>query len=161
MRLGYPGTVIKVSQDNIRFDRRFQAAVSLASSNRRTLSIQEGLTTNQKRFISGRLNRTEMLIYALFIYDDKDPIRNQRVYIGKTTRNLDDRMKEHFTTHQTLVDVALHAVDSACTEVPQVACVVLDIAPDSDQLGDLEATYISLFQSFGPGGYNMDGGKKN
>ena len=81
---------------------------------------------------------------------------NGKVYIGQTTRSLEERHKEHKRNHKTAFDKALSKYGSNA-----FTCEVLCLCETEEELNEAEKHYIKLYNSLVPFGYNMCEGGNN
>ena len=81
---------------------------------------------------------------------------NGKVYIGQTTRTLEERHKEHERNQKTAFDKALSKYGSK-----SFTCEVLRWCETEEELNEAEIYYIKLYNSLVPFGYNMCEGGNN
>ena len=81
---------------------------------------------------------------------------NGKVYIGQTTRTLEERHKEHERRKNTAFDKALSKYGSK-----SFTCEVLCQCDTTEALNEAEKYYIKLYNSLVPFGYNMCEGGNN
>ena len=102
-------------------------------------------------------------MYEGYIYKITNQI-NGKIYIGQTTRTIDERWKQHIKdSYGRIDDLTFHrAIRKYKKENFKVECMVsaieYDISSLKVQLNHLEMFYIDQFGSFGEKGYNMTPG---
>ena len=94
---------------------------------------------------------TRMLIYRVI-----NKI-NGKSYIGKTEKTLEKRQEWHLASVKQKSKFAFHRA-LAKYGIESFEWQVLDTANDSHDLNSKEQHYITLYESFGPNGYNMTAG---
>ena len=77
-----------------------------------------------------------------------------KIYIGKTARTLEERMKEHRWSNELYIDRAIRKYGINAFEVS-----VVEECADSNELNEREIFWIAFYNCKNPNGYNMtDGG---
>ena len=81
---------------------------------------------------------------------------NGKIYIGQTTRTLEERTREHLRHDSIIIDKALkkHGLDNFLIEE-------IDQAKTIDELNEKETYYINFYNSMVPNGYNQCFGGSN
>lgn len=81
---------------------------------------------------------------------------NGKVYIGQTTRELDERTKEHIRHNEIIVDKAIQKYGIENFTVEQI-----DLAENIDELNQKEMYWIEHYDCITPKGYNQCYGGNN
>ena len=81
---------------------------------------------------------------------------NGKVYIGQTTRELDERTKEHIRHNEIIVDKAIQKYGIENFTVEQI-----DLAVNIDELNQKEMYWIEHYDCITPKGYNQCYGGNN
>lgn len=81
---------------------------------------------------------------------------NGKVYIGQTTRELDERTKEHIRHNEIIVDKAIQKYGIENFTVEQI-----DLAENIDELNQKEMHWIEHYDCITPKGYNQCYGGNN
>ena len=81
--------------------------------------------------------------------------KNGKVYIGKTTRNVNERIKEHMRKDKTVIDKAIqkYGIDNFSIDV-------LERVETVEELDEKEMHWINVYDSLVPKGYNQCYGGK-
>lgn len=80
-----------------------------------------------------------------------------KMYIGQTTRTLEDRLAEHRSTKKTAIANAFRKYGEE-----NFLSVIIEYCHSLEQLNEREKFYIALLNTIAPNGYNLtDGGKNN
>jgi group I intron endonuclease len=93
----------------------------------------------------------------MLIYKATNTI-NQKSYVGKTENTFDKRKSDHLTDAKQDKGFAFHSAIRKYGEENFVWEIVEDNITDDAVLNQKEEYYISLYESFGPKGYNMTKG---
>jgi group I intron endonuclease len=93
----------------------------------------------------------------MLIYKATNTI-NQKSYVGKTENTFDKRKSDHLTDAKRDKGFAFHSAIRKYGEENFVWEIVEDNISDDAVLNQKEEYYISLYESFGPKGYNMTKG---
>jgi group I intron endonuclease len=83
---------------------------------------------------------------------------NGKSYVGKTEKTLDERKSDHLNKAKRDKGFAFHSAIKKYREENFVWEVVIDNINDETILNQKEEYYITLYESFGPNGYNMTKG---
>ena len=83
-------------------------------------------------------------------------LKNGKVYIGQTTRDLEIRMKEHLTHRKTAFDKAYKK-----SEIDNFKIEIIDRTDTIEKLNEKEKYWIEYYNCIVPNGYNMCEGGDN